>query len=309
MSTASFHGHSHTHDMANASRSRLAWALGVTASVLVVEIVGAILTGSLALLADAGHMATDTIGLVIALFAAHLMTRPPSDRWTWGFARVEVLAAGLQAGLLIVLCAFIGWEGVQRLVSPEPVEAGPMLWVGLFGLLANLVSMALLFGGRGASLNMKAAFLEVSADALGSVAVVVAALVMVWTGWPYADSVASLLIAVMIAWRAVAILKQSVDVLMERTPDGLELQEVRALICENPSVVEVHDLHVSAIGTNLIALSAHVIVSEECVRTGQTVNVLHELQDRLGRELAVDLHHVTLQIDSQLHASHEELAH
>ncbi len=309
MSGSSQKWHSHTHEVASASRSRLAWALGVTASVLVVEVVGAILTDSLALLADAGHMATDTIGLVIALFAAHLMTKPPSDRWTWGFARVEVLAAGLQAGLLIILCIFIGWEGIQRLITPAPVEAGPMLWVGLFGLVANVVSMALLFGGRGASLNMKAAFLEVSADALGSVAVVVAALVMLWTGWPYADSVASLLIAVMIAGRAVAILRQSLGVLMEKTPDGLELEDVRALLLSHPSVVGVHDLHVSAIGTNLTTLTAHVIVTADCVKSGRTVDVLHDLQEQLETGLSVDLNHVTLQIDSERHAAHEELAH
>lgn len=303
------HGHSHTHATATMSRKRLAWALGVTASILFVEIVGAIWSGSLALLADAGHMTTDSIGLVVALFAAHLMTRPRTDKWTWGFARLEILAAGLQAGLLIVLCGFIGWEAVGRFMNPTAVEAGPMLLVGVIGLVANVISMAILFGGRGASLNMKAAFLEVSADALGSVAVIVAALVLMWTGWPYADSLASLLIAIMIAARAVAILRQSVDILLEKTPSGLDLNEVRRRICENPSVRDVHDLHVSSIGTGLNILTAHVIVSEECVSSGQTVEVLHDLQEALKSGFDVDLNHVTLQIDSDLHASHEDLAH
>ena len=306
---ASGHSHSHTHATATMSRRRLAWALGVTASILLVEVIGAIWSGSLALLADAGHMATDSIGLVVALFAAHLMTRPRTDKWTWGFARLEILAAGLQAGLLIVLCVFIGWEAVSRFLNPTTVEAGPMLLVGVIGLAANVISMSILFGGRGTSLNMKAAFLEVSADALGSVAVIVAALVLMWTGWPYADSLASLLIAIMIAARAVAILRQSVDILLEKTPSGLDLNEVRRRICENPSVRDVHDLHVSSIGTGLNILTAHVIVSEECVASGQTVEVLHDLQEALKSGFDVDLNHVTLQIDSDLHASHEDLAH
>ena len=156
---------------------------------------------------------------------------------------------------------------------------------------------------------MKAAFLEVSADALGSVAVIVAALVLMWTGWPYADSLASLLIAIMIAARAVAILRQSVDILLEKTPSGLDLNEVRKRICENPAVRQVHDLHVSSIGTGLNILTAHDIVSEECVSSGQTVEVLHDLQEALKSGFDVDLNHVTLQIDSDLHASHEDLAH
>ncbi len=303
------HGHSHSHASAASSRKRLAWALAVTSSVLIIEIIGAIWSGSLALLADAGHMATDSIGLVIALFAAHLMTKPRSDKWSWGFARVEVLAAGLQAGLLILLCIFIGYEAVVRFFDPAVVEAGPMLWVGLFGLFANVFSMAILFQGRSSSLNMKAAFLEVSADALGSVAVVIAALVLMWTGWPYADSLASLLIAIMIAVRAVSILKQSLSVLMERTPAGLELQRIRETICANPSVIEVHDLHASSIGTGLNVLTAHVVVTEGCVESGQTVEVLHQLQTALQEAFGVDLHHVTLQIDSEQHAAHEDLSH
>ncbi|WP_099331702.1 cation diffusion facilitator family transporter [Actinomyces minihominis] len=303
------HGHSHSHASAATSRTRLAWALGVTSIILVVEVVGAIWSGSLALLADAGHMATDSIGLAIALFAAHLMTRPPSDKWTWGFARIETLAAGLQAGLLIVLCIFIGWEAVGRLSNPTVVESGPMLWVGVIGLVANIFAMGILFGGRKSSLNMKAAFLEVSADALGSIAVIIAALVLMLTGWPYADSVASLLIAVMIAVRAVSILKESVFVLMEKTPDGIELQEVRDCLKKNPHVLDIHDLHVSAIGTGLNTLTAHVIVTEDCVASGLTVKVLHDLQETLEDQFGVDINHVTLQIDSDQHASHEQLAH
>lgn len=301
--------HSHTHSHASSSRKRLGWALGITAFVFVAEIVGAFFTGSLALLADAGHMAADSMGLVIALIAATMMARPRSDRRTWGFARAEVLAAGLQAGLLIVLCLVIAWQAISRLLSPPVIEAGPMLWVGLFGLVANLISMALLVGGRKESLNLRAAFLEVTADALGSVAVIVAAGITLATGWPYADSVASLLIGVLIGARAYVVLKESVGILMEETPYGLDLAEVRGRLLENPEVIEIHDLHASRIGTGLTILTAHVIITETSVKEGRSVEVLHDLQHVLETGFDVDINHVTLQLDTETHASHENLAH
>lgn len=300
-------GHA-SHSHASASRNRLAAALGVTATVLVAEVVGSWLSGSLALLADAAHMLVDSTGLIIALVAAHLMTKPPSNRRTWGFARAEVLSAGLQAGILIGLSIFIAYESIGRLFNPTTVIVGPMLWIGALGLLGNLISMWILMGKRNDSLNMKAAFLEVASDALGSVAVLVAAVVLWLTGWPYADSVASLAIALLIGFRAVFVLRQSVSILMESVPAGLDLKEVRQRLLSNPAVVSVHDLHASTIGTGINTLTAHVIVSDACVEAGQTVEVLHQLQDSL-RGLPVDLNHVTLQLDSRQHAGHETLAH
>lgn len=291
------------------SKRRLAWALGVTGLVLVVEIVGGILSGSLALIADAAHMAADSMGLVIALITAHLMARPRSDRWTWGFARAEILGAGLQAGLLTVLSVVIVWQAVERLFNPEVIEPIPMLIVGAIGLTANVASMGLLFGGRKDSLNLRAAFLEVTADALGSVAVIVAALIALWTGWFYADSIASLAISLMIGFRAIAILRQAVRVLLERTPDGLDLGEVRDAMMAFPQVVEVHDLHASQIGTGVNVLTAHVVVSDQCVKDGETVSLLHSLQNLLADSFGVSINHATIQIDSEKHAEHEELAH
>lgn len=307
--TGSSKTHSHTHAHASMSTKRLAWALGITAFVMVVEVVGAFVSGSLALLADAAHMATDSMGLVIALIAAVLMGRPRSDRWTWGFARAEVLGAGLQAGLLIVLSVVVTWKAIERFFSPETIEPIPMLIVGVFGLTANIASMALLFGGRKSSLNLRAAFLEVTSDALGSVAVIIAAVVALLTGWFYADSIASLLISVMIGFRAYVVLKQSTDILLEKTPHGLDLAVVRAKFLENPSVVEVHDLHASQIGTGLNILTAHVVVTDECVEEGKTVQVLHDLQEMLQTAFDVGINHSTLQIDSIEHAGHEDLAH
>lgn len=298
----------HSHSHANASRNRLALALGVTATVMIAEIVGAWLSGSLALLADAGHMLVDSMGLVIALVAAHLMTKPRSNRRTWGFARAEVLSAGLQAGILIGLSLFIAYESIQRLFEPSLVIVGPMLVMGGVGLLGNLISMFILAGNRNDSLNMKAAFLEVASDALGSIAVLFAALVLWLTGWPYADSVASLAIAILIGFRAVFVLRQSVRILMESVPEGLDLDEVRRRLLANPNVSAIHDLHASTIATGVNALTAHVVVKDNCVEHGQTVEVLHQLQDSL-RGLPVDLNHVTLQIDSREHAGHEDLVH
>ena len=301
------HGHDHVHG-ASASRNRLAWALTLALSVVSIQFIGAAITGSLALAADGAHGIADSFGLVIALIAAVLLTKPRSDRRTWGFARAEVLAAGLQAGLLIALCIWIIYEAIHRFLNPAEIIAGPMLWIGVLGLTANIAAMAILMGGRNDSLNMKAAFLEVTSDALGSVAVIAAALITLATGWMYADSVASLLIAIMIGVRATAILRKSVRILLEETPEGIDLADVRKLMLANPYVVDVHDLHASSIGTGLGVLTAHVVVTKECVDQGKTVKVLHDLQEELTRDYP-ELNHATIQIDHQKHAAHEELAH
>ena len=189
----SAHDHSHSHGSQDltASRSRLAVALGLTVLVLVAEVVTALITNSLALLADAGHMLTDVAGLVMALTAAHLATRPATDQRTWGLRRAEVIGAALQAGMLGVVGLSVGVRAVLDLFEPPDVAGGGMLVMGVVGLVANVVSLLVLAGGRGTSLNMRAAFLEVTSDALGSVGVIVAAVVVWTTGWERADDVAS----------------------------------------------------------------------------------------------------------------------
>lgn len=301
-------GHDHSHSHASTSRSRLAWALGVTVTVLVAEFVGAVLTGSLALAADAGHMFVDSSGLVVALVAAHLMTRPRDDRHTWGWARSEVVAAALQAGMLAIICLFIAWEGIQRLLEPTPVDAGPMLVVGAIGLVANVISLLILSGGRGESLNMRAAFLEVSTDALGSVAVIVAALATLGTGWERADAVASLLIAAVMAPRAVLLLRRSVRILMEETPDALDLAEVRAHMLRVPDVEDVHDLHASTIATGVVQLTAHVTVPDGTTGARRR-DIVHALQECVASHFPVEVGHSTFQLDSPAHRDHEVLRH
>lgn len=299
---------SHSHSHASASRRRLAWALAITGTVLVAEVVGAYISGSLALLADAGHMAADSLGLVIALIAATLMTRPRSSRRTWGWARSEVIAAAVQATLLLIICLSILWEAIQRLQSPVAVETGPMFWIGLLGLAANIASLLILSGGRGDSLNMKAAFLEVMTDALGSVAVIVAAIVAMTTGWIYADSVASLIIAVMILPRAFLLLRQSVRILLEAAPTNLDVDEVRTHLQNHPAVAEVHDLHVTTIGTGLVTLTAHVVL-KPATPVAESAAVVQDIQKCLTEHFPGMINHATVQVDAAESDCHQILTH
>ena len=248
------HGHSHNHG-AGASRGRLLVRRVPATTVLVAEIVSALVTGSLALLADAGHMLTDVAGLAMALTAAHLSTHPATDRSTWGMRRAEVIGAALQAGALAVVGVFVAFKAVHNLLAPPPVEASGMLVMGVIGLAANVLALLVLSGGRGhdghgENLNMRAAFLEVVNDALGSVGVIVAAAVA-RTGWTRADAVASLLIAVLILPRAVTLLRSALAVLMDFTPRELDLAQVRSHMLGIDHVEEVHDLHAWTVASGM----------------------------------------------------------
>ena len=299
-------GHSHDHSHASASAARLGWALAVTSAVVIAELVGAFWSGSLSLAADAGHMVVDASGLVIALIAARLMRRPRDEKHTWGWARSEVLAATLQAGMLLVISAMVAWEGAWRLASPPEVEAGPMLLVGVIGLLANVVSLAILAGGRNSNLNMKAAFLEVANDALGSLAVIVAAGAEWAFGWTRADAIASLLIAVLMAPRALTLLRRSVAILMEQAPSTVDVTELRAHMTGVDGVLDVHDLHVAAVSSHLVTVTAHVTVTHEA--DGPTRDrIVHELGECACHHFPIA--HSTFQLECPEHASHEHIEH
>lgn len=304
------HSHgSHSHNHAAASRNRLLIALGITVTVVVAEIAGALVSGSLALLADAGHMAVDAVGLVIALIAATLMTSGRTLGRTWGWARAEVLAAVLQAGMLLVICASILWEGIERLTQPvADLDAELMAVIGGVGLVANVISLLVLLSGHRESLNLKAAMLEVATDAFSSVAVIVAALVFLATGWPYADVAVSLLIAVLIVPRAFVLLRDSLRILLEATPAGLDLQQVTSRFLETEHVVEVHDLHASTISTGVVQLSAHIVV-EEALQPDTYLELMAELQRCLREDFPVSINHSTLQFDTVAHSRSEHLQH
>jgi len=291
-------------------RRRLALVLGLTCAVLVVEVVGALLSGSLALLADAGHMLTDAGGLAIALVAATLALRPATAKRTWGYRRAEVLGATLQAAVLFAVGAYVFVEGIRRLVEPPEVEPTAVLVFGAVGLAANVVGIVVLTrGGRSTDVNMRAAFLEVLNDALGSVAVLVAAAVIALTGWQQADAVASLFIAVLIVPRTLGLLRETVSVLLETTPPGLDLTEVRRRLLGVPHVLEVHDLHASQITSGLPVVSAHVVVEDSCFRDGHAPQILDRLQACLADDFAVSVEHSTFQLESPAHAAHELAAH
>ena len=303
------HGHSHNHG-AGASRGRLLIALCLSVTVLVAEIITALLTGSLALLADAGHMLTDVVGLVMALVAAHLSTRPATDRSTWGMRRAEVIGAALQAGMLAVVGVFVAFKAIHNLLVAPQVEASGMLVMGVIGLVSNIIALVVLSGGRGGdghgeNLNMRAAFLEVLNDALGSVGVIIAAAIVARTGWTRADAVVSLLIAVLILPRAVALLRSALAVLMDFTPKELDLAQVRTHMLEVDHVEEVHDLHAWTVASGMPVLTAHVVVRDECLRDGHTEEILDRLQSCMAEHFPVRIQHATLQLEPVSHLEHE----
>lgn len=301
-------GHDHAPVTAGGKhRGRLAWALGIAVGVFALEVVGAIITGSLALLADAGHVLTDVLGVALALVAATMAQRPPSLRRTFGWQRLEVLAAALNALLLIGVGLYVAVEAVRRLVTPEPVEAGLMLVFAIVGLLANAVSLRILTAGKDESINVRGAYLEVLGDLLGSVAVVAAAAVIMATGWERADPVASLLVAFMILPRSLRLLRDAARILLEAAPKDLDVGEVRGHLTGVPGVLDVHDVHVWTITSGVPALTAHVVVDSAVLDGCGPQSLLDQLQ-----QCAVDcfdITHTTFQLEPVDHAAHEPGAH
>ncbi|WP_374928136.1 cation diffusion facilitator family transporter [Kytococcus sedentarius] len=302
---------SHDHDHLPADiadhRGRLALVLGITVTVLVVEVVGAVVSGSLALWADAGHMLTDVAGLTMALVAATLARRPATPRRTWGYLRAEVLGAAAQALLLLLVGVLLLVESVQRLAAPPEVATTPMIVFGVIGLAGNMVGLLVLAGARGANLNLRAAFLEVANDALGSVAVLVAAFTVATTGWQRADVVASLVIVALIVPRTIVLLRQTVHVLLESTPTGLDLDEVRAHIEALPRVHAVHDLHATQVASGVPVMTAHVVADDECFLDGHLRDLLDDVQRCLREDFEIT--HSTIQFEPLAHAEHEPGAH
>ncbi|MFI7351739.1 cation diffusion facilitator family transporter [Streptomyces sp. NPDC049936] len=301
------HGHAHGAPAGGtataAYRGRLRVALGITLTVMVVEIVGGVLADSLALIADAAHMATDALGLGMALLAIHFASRPPSDRRTFGYARAEILAALANCLLLLGVGGYVLYEAIERFVTPAGTQGGLTVVFGAIGLVANVVSLSLLMRGQKDSLNVRGAFLEVAADALGSLAVIVSALVILATGWQPADPIASLVIGLMIVPRTLRLLRETLDVLLEAAPKGVDIAEVRAHILALDGVEDVHDLHAWTITSGLPVLSAHVVVSGETLSAIGHEKMLHELQGCLGDHF--DVEHCTFQLEPGGHAEHE----
>jgi cation diffusion facilitator family transporter len=303
-------GHGHDHGVGTAAagqRGRLAVVLVLTVAVLVAELVGAALSGSLALLADAGHMATNALGIGLALSAVTLAQRPPRGRRTFGWQRLEILAAVANGLLLLGVCVFVVVEAVRRIGDPPDIHSGWMLGVAVLGLVVNTGSLALLHAGQADSLNTRGAYLEVVGDALGSVAVIVAAVVIATTGWTGADVVASFVIGALVLPRAWSLLREAFDVLLEAAPKGVDLDQVRAHVLGVPGVLDVHDLHAWTITSGQPVLSAHVVVSDEVLADGHGGRVLDALCSCLDGHF--DLEHCTFQLESASHRGHESPVH
>ena len=302
-------GHSHDHSHQGANRTRLGVAIGIVATVLVLEVAGAWLSGSLALLADAGHVLSDLIGLIIALIAVIVAARPATDRQTYGYQRVEVFAALINGVILLVVAASVTVEAIGRLVAPEPdeVQGGLMLVIAVVGIVANAAALLVLRGGAKDSINMRGAYLEVFGDLIGSVAVIVAAVVLLTTGFEQADALASLFIAVLIVPRALLLLRDVMRVLSESVPADTDVAEIREHILGTRGVVAVHDVHVWAITSGSHVFSAHVEVEPEVFATGRTGELLDELGGCLSDHF--DVAHSTFQLEPAGRAEHEQPQH
>ncbi|GAB3836447.1 cation diffusion facilitator family transporter [Dactylosporangium cerinum] len=301
-------GHGHDHDVTATGRHRaaLAGALAVSVAIFAVEVVGALVTGSLALFADAGHVLADAGGVALALGATVLAARPATDRRTFGWARAEILAAAVNGLVLAGMSVYVFVEGVRRLIEPSEVEPGGMALFGVIGLAGNLVGVALLWRARNASLNMRGAFLEVATDAATSVGVLVAAGVIAATDFTRADAIVSVLIGLIIAPR-IRLLREAVNVLLEATPAGIDLDRIRRHITDLEHVLDVHDLHVHAVTSGLPVLTAHVVVRDECFQDGRAPQLLDALQACVAGHF--DVAHSTFQLEPAGHTDHEHPSH
>lgn len=297
-------GQGHSHGTATGThRSRLLGVLTITVSIMAAEVIGGLISGSLALLADAGHMLTDAAGVGLALLAAAFAARPATPERTFGYMRLEILAAVINALLLFGVAGFVLIEAVRRFSEPPHLSTGVMLTVAVVGLVANAGSLLLLRSGQQASLNVRGAYLEVLGDLLGSVAVIVAAIVIRLTGFTQADAIASAAIGLMILPRTWALLREAVGVLLEATPKGVDLAQVRQHINDTPGVLDVHDLHAWTITSGLPVLSAHIVITDDALADGGGGRVL----DQLGECLAghFDVEHCTFQLEAPGHREHE----
>ncbi|RMG45177.1 MAG: cation transporter [Acidobacteria bacterium] len=274
-------------------RRRLGWGLGITLGFAAVEAAGGYLSGSLALLADAAHMLADAAALGMALAAAVIAERPHTPRATYGFHRAEILAALANALLLALIVLRIAWEAIGRIVSPPPVAGGPMLAVASAGLAVNLLVLGILHphGGERPNLNLRAAAAHVFGDLAGSVAAVVAGLLVYWGGHLEADPIASLVVSGVIAWSAWRVLGEATAVLLEVAPRGVDPRRIRAALEDLPGVIDVHDLHVWSITPDRIALSVHLRVERTVTGTETLKRARALLRERFG------IYHATIQIE------------
>lgn len=302
-------GHDHAHGAGVRHRGRLGLVLALSVSVLLVEAFVAWLTGSLALLADAGHLLGDSFGILMALAAITVAQHGggPGSRRTFGYLRTEVIAAGLNGLILLVLAAWVAYSAIGRFGDTPELEGGLILLAGGIGLVVNVVGLLLLRVGAQESLNVRGAYLEVLGDALGSVAVLASATIIVLTDWYVADAIASLVIAAMIVPRAISLLREVGEVLLESTPRDIDLEELRRHLVAMDGVREVHDLHVWTITSGMPVMSAHVVVEDSVTAMDDAHGVLDRLRGCLSEHF--DVEHSTFQIEPEGHVDSEHQLH
>lgn len=301
------HSHSGQPSAGLRNRRRLAVTLGLSVAIVVVQLVGAVASGSLALLADAFHVFADAFGVMLALVAVSVANRPTKPRRTFGLFRLEILATVVNGCLLLVLSAFILVEAVDRWRNPVEVEPSIMILAAAFGLAANGVGMLMLRRGAGESLAVRGAYLEVLSDAAGSIGVMIAAVVVLLTGWNRGDVVVSIAIALFIVPRALLLLKDALSVLMENAPHSLDLKDVRLHMLEVPGVTAVHDLHAWTITSGMVSLSAHVAVEPSPYEHGNGERALRALHDCLRD--CFEIEHTTIQLEGPDYADGEAATH
>ena len=286
------HSHDHGHDHGHQASRGLKGALVLITLFLVAEIVGGLISNSLTLLADAGHMFTDVGALSFSLFVVWLARQPATSRNTYGYLRWEIIAALLNGAVLLAVSAGIVWEAVQRLRSPQPVETGLMFAIGVAGLVVNAIAARLLHSGSGHSLNVRAAYLHVLSDLLGSAAAIVAALFIRYKGWTIADPIASIVMTLLIVRSSWSLVRESVDVLLEATPSHIDLKEVHDSLHAVKGVESVHDLHVWTLTSGVVAMSAHAIVPDAACHQAA-------LEEMTRVVAAHGIHHVTIQLEGK----------
>lgn len=284
-------GQGHSHSAAGTNKRRLLLVFGLTTTYLIAEVIGGLVTGSLALLADAGHMLTDVAGLGLALMAIKFAERPATPERTYGYYRVEILAALTNAVVLIGISVYILFEAWERFLNPPVVESKGMLIVAVIGLIINIVGVILLRKGSKESLNMKGAYFEVVSDMLTSIGVLIAGVIMLTTSWYYADPIISAGIGLFILPRTWMLLREAVGILLEGTPSGVNLTAIREAVGQLPGVSEIHDLHVWTLTSGVNAMSAHVVVMD----TSEHDGVLSAVHDVITKNFPIA--HVTVQVE------------
>jgi cobalt-zinc-cadmium efflux system protein len=285
--------HSHSHSHGQATGSVLRWSVAATVAFVVVELVAGIRAHSLALLSDAGHNFTDALALLLAWFGVYLESKPADESKTYGYHRGGVLAAFVNALTLVVLSAWILFEGTSRLRNPEPVAANVMLWVAVLGLVLNGSVMLALRQARHHDVNIRGAFLHMLGDALGSIGIIGGAIAIRYTGWQRIDPVLSILIALLIIWTAWDIIRETLDILLEGLPRGMTLPDVAGAMQAIEGVLDVHDLHIWSLGSRTHALSCHVLIQD--IPPSESDAVLQRLNGMLAERFHV--YHTTVQFE------------